>query len=73
MNPRPKRLTRSTGVTLEIPVLDYLRGVAEKENRDRSFCINLIVREHAERNGQRLALAKPPPALNTTKPNEEER
>ena len=51
MSARKKRLTRSTGVTLEIPVLNYLRGVAEKQDRDRSFCINQIVREHAARNG----------------------
>jgi len=73
VSPRPKRPTRSTGVTLEIPVINYLREVAEKENRDRSFCINQIVREHAERNGQRLALAKPLPAPATTNPNDEER
>ena len=54
MTVRQKRLTRSTGVTLEIPVLNYLRDLAEKEDRDRSFCINQIVREHAERNGHSL-------------------
>jgi hypothetical protein len=62
MTTRRKRFTRSTGVTLEIPVLNYLRDLAEKEDRDRSFCINQIVREHAERNGRRLALATQPPA-----------
>jgi hypothetical protein len=54
MSGRRKRLTRSTGVTLEIPVLNYLRELAEKEDRDRSFCINQIVREHAARNGRCL-------------------
>ena len=62
MTARRKRFTRSTGVTLEIPVLNYLRDLAEKEDRDRSFCINQIVREHAERNGQHLALATQPSA-----------
>jgi hypothetical protein len=47
---------------LEIPVLNYLRDLAEKSDRDRSFCINQIVREHAERNGSPLPPAtKPPP------------
>jgi hypothetical protein len=47
---------------LEIPVLDYLGEMAEKSDRDRSFCINQIVREHAERNGKPLPPAtKPPP------------
>jgi hypothetical protein len=50
------------GVTLEIPVLDYLRRLAEKEDRDRSRCINLIVREHAERNGHPLPSATQPPS-----------
>jgi len=50
-------------VILEIPVLDYLRDLAEKQDRDRSFCINLIVREHAERNGHPLPSATQPPAL----------
>jgi hypothetical protein len=72
MTTRKKRLTRSAGVTLEISVLNYLRALAEKENRDRSFCINQIVREHAERNGCRLALATPPPAQENTNSVQEE-
>lgn len=62
MAARRKRFTRSTGVMLEIPVLNYLRNMAEKEDRDRSFCINQIVREHAERNGSPLPPATQPPA-----------
>ena len=65
MPAKRKRFTRSTGVTLEIPVLNYLRNLADESNRDRSFCINQIVREHAERNGKPL-----PPA---TEPLAEER
>ena len=57
MSTHRRRITRSTGVTLEVAVLDYLRELAEKEDRDRSFCINQIVREHAQRNGRPL----PPP------------
>lgn len=60
---RKRRLTRSTGVSLELAVLEYLTDLAEREDRDRSFCINQIVREHAVRNGRPLppatALAAP--------------
>ena len=62
MTARQKRLTRSTGVTLEISVLNYLRDLAEKEDRNRSFCINQIVREHAEQHGRSLPAATQPPA-----------
>jgi hypothetical protein len=51
---------------LEIPVLNYLRDIAEKSDRDRSFCINQIVREHAERNGRPLPSATQPPAQQAT-------
>ena len=61
MSIRRRRITRSTGVTLEVAVLDYLRELAEKDDRDRSFCINQIVREHAERNGCPLPPATQPP------------
>ena len=54
MRAQRRRITRSTGVTLEVTVLEYLRELAEKEDRNRSFCINKIVREHAERNGRHL-------------------
>jgi predicted DNA-binding ribbon-helix-helix protein len=61
-----RRITRSTGVTLEVAVLDYLRELAEKDDRDRSYCINEIVREHAARQGRPLPPAtrppRPPPA-----------
>ena len=61
--PAPRhKWTRSAGVTLEVPVLNYLQAVAEKENRDRSYCINVIVREHAARNGCPLPPATLPPA-----------
>jgi hypothetical protein len=60
-----RRPTRSTGVTLELAVLEYLRELSEKEDRNRSFCINQIVREHAERNGRRLGPAATPAAAGT--------
>ena len=63
MSARRKRQTRCAGVTLEVPVLEYLRELAEKDDRDRSFCINQIVREHAERNGRSLPLATAPAGL----------
>lgn len=51
MRRRRQPITRSAGVSLEVPVLEYLRELTERENRDRSFCINQIVREHASRHG----------------------
>jgi len=60
-----RRWTRSAGVILEVPVLNYLQAVGEKENRDRSYCINVIVREHAARNGCPLPPATLPPADGT--------
>ena len=73
MAERPRRFTRSTGVTLEISVLNYLRKLAEKEDRDRSFCINQIVREHAARNGCSLPPATQPPARDAAAAISEER
>jgi hypothetical protein len=64
MTARKKRITRSAGVTLEVAVLDYLGALAEKEDRNRSFCINRIVREHAERHGHPLPPATEPPSEN---------
>ena len=61
MSLRRRRFTRSAGVTLEVAVVDYLRELAEKDDRDRSFCINQIVREHAERHGRPLPPATQPP------------
>ena len=66
-----RRFTKSTGVTLEVAVLDYLRELSERDDRDRSFCINQIVREHAERNGRSLppaTLGPVPPAQATEEP-----
>ena len=61
MGEHRRRFTRSTGVTLEVVVMDYLRELTEKDDRDRSFCINQIVREHAERHGRTLPPATSPP------------
>jgi hypothetical protein len=59
MSVRRRRVTRTAGVSLEVVVLDYLRDLAERDERDRSYCINQIVREHAARQGQPL----PSPAV----------
>jgi hypothetical protein len=58
-----RHFTRIAGVSLEVVVMDYLRELAERDDRNRSYCINQIVREHAERHGRPLP---PPPG---TKPN----
>ena len=51
MSTKRKRITRSAGVTLDVVVFDYVAALAEKEDRNRSFCINRIVREYAEQHG----------------------
>ena len=71
MTPRRRRWTRCAGVVLDVPVFEYLEVVAEKENRDRSYCINEIVRQHAERNGCPLPPATLPPADLTAAINKE--
>ena len=69
MNTRPKRCTRSAGVTFEVPVLEYLHELARAQERDRSFCINQIIREHATRHGRPLPSACP--ASDKAAPSEE--
>ena len=70
---RKRRQTRSTGVTLELAVLDYLAELAQREDRDRSFCINQIVREHAVRNGRPLPSASGSAERTATTANAQER
>jgi hypothetical protein len=71
MSTRRRRCARSTGVSLEIAVLEYLRELADRSERDRSFCINQIVREHAERHGHPLTPPPLPPEVPTSRPVEE--
>ena len=59
---RLKKRLRATGVTLEEPVVDYLDELADREERNRSYFINRIVREHAERNGTPIPSAEEEPA-----------
>ena len=54
MGGRRKRRVRSTGVSMELDILGYLDRLAEHQNKDRSFIINQIVREHTERQGVAL-------------------
>lgn len=42
------------GVAFDQDVLEYLRRLCEEFQRDRSFIINAIVREHAKRNLERV-------------------
>lgn len=60
MAPHKRKLTRNAGVVLELVVIEYLRDLAERDERDRSYCINRIVREHAERAGRPLPAATEP-------------
>lgn len=50
MTKKPKRI--NTGVVLDPDVAAYLEELGKQEDRDRSWLINAIVREHAERSGQ---------------------
>ncbi len=51
---KSSRITRPTGVALEPPVIDYLDEIARREHRDRSYIINIIIREHAKTNGKTI-------------------
>lgn len=50
MSKKPKRIT--TGISLDGDVVAYLEELGKREDRDRSWLINAIVREHAERSAQ---------------------
>ena len=56
-----KKRIRATGVTLEEPVVEYLDRLADRQERNRSYLINQIVREYAERNGTPLPSAEEEP------------
>ena len=68
MPPRSKKQTRSTGVTLEVPVMDYVTEMAVRDERTRSYVLNRIVREHAERSGTPLPTAYEPSPDTTGRP-----
>jgi len=49
----------STGVNLETEVVEYLDRLATQEERPRSFIINRIIRDYAERTGTPLLRKRP--------------
>ena len=49
----------STGVNLEIEVVEFLDRLARDEERPRSFIINRIIRDYAERTGTALPRKRP--------------
>ena len=50
------------GVALEPEVIEYLDQLAEKEERSRSWILNRLAKDHAERNGFFIANPKELPA-----------
>ena len=47
-----KQITKSVaGVALDSDVIEYLEELGKREDRSRSWLINTIVREHAEKSG----------------------
>ncbi len=51
---RSNRALSAAGVTFEAAVLEYLEALAKQEERSRSWLINHIVKEHAQKNGLSL-------------------
>lgn len=49
--PARKASKMTTGVSLDVEVLEYLDEVANSDDRDRSYVINRIVREWAKAQG----------------------
>lgn len=52
-----------TGVSLDVEVLKYLDRLAEEDDRDRSYIINRIVREHAASNGTPIPVIRKSPKV----------
>ena len=52
---RPFKVT-TAGVNFDPAVIDYLEHLCAREDRSRSFMVNQIVREHAQRNGTPIPL-----------------
>jgi len=53
--PRKKKniWTRSTGLALEVPVIEYLdRLVSTGKANDRSAVLNVVIREYAKKKGE---------------------
>ena len=50
--PSPKRRKIVTTVNLEPDIVDYLRGLQEEYDRDRSYLINALIKEHRRRRSE---------------------
>ena len=47
-----KPLKKSVSITLDGPVLDQIKFLAEQEDRSLSSCINLLLKAHLEQREQ---------------------
>lgn len=55
-----RKQRRVTSVSFELAVLEYLNALAVREDRDRSYTVNSIIREHAQSHGHALRPAREP-------------
>lgn len=46
-----KPLKKSISIVLDEPILEKIRELAEADDRSVSSCINIILREYLEKNG----------------------
>lgn len=53
-----KKRIRVTSISFELPVLEYLHALALQNDRDRSYTVNQVIREHARRHGLDLPKAR---------------
>ena len=53
----------AAGVAFDRDVLEYLRRLCTEAQRDRSFIINAIVREHARQSSEREIVKEPETAI----------
>ena len=53
-----KKQFRVTSVSFELAVLEYLKELALRDDRDRSYTVNHVIREHAQMNGRTLRPAR---------------
>lgn len=55
-----KKQCRVTSVNFEVAVLEYLKELQVRDDRDRSYTVNHIIREHAQSHGRKLRSAREP-------------
>ena len=53
-----KKLIRVTSVSFELAVLEYLKELRVRDDRDRSYTVNHFIREHARMHGRVLRPAR---------------